>query len=79
MLTPFPGVQLSLIGTSRVTRARCHVTSNIYNNAISTIIYLVSDYNSTDNSNEYLTLKDKTEDEIIIISNTNIRKVLPFI
>ena len=30
VLTPFPGVQLSLIGTSRVTRARCHVTSNIY-------------------------------------------------
>ncbi len=34
VLIPFPG--LSLIGTSRVTRARYHMTSNIYNNAIPT-------------------------------------------
>ena len=30
VLIPFPGGGLSLIGTSHVTRARCHMTSNIY-------------------------------------------------
>jgi hypothetical protein len=33
--------ELSLIGTSHMTRARCHVTSNIYNNAILTIRVIV--------------------------------------
>ena len=34
---PFPGGGINLIGTGHVSRARCHVTNNIYNNTIPTL------------------------------------------
>jgi hypothetical protein len=37
--------ELSLIGTSHMTCVRCHVTSNIYNNAILTVIFTFKWYN----------------------------------
>ena len=42
-------------------------------------VYLISDYDFINNNNEYLTLKDKVKDKVIIIFNINIYKVSLFI